>query len=406
MEVIEDLDISGFSTGIERPGLKKALSLIEDGFADTLVIFKIDRLARSIVTFHQVLDRVEAVGGRLVSVSESLDFGTPAGRLVASVLASFAEFESQTISARVKGAQQHLESIGKWRGGRRPFGWTPEPAPDGKGLVLVINEEEASHIRSVVGRVLSGDSLSTIAGDLNLAGVLTSNGKPWRRQTLLKFLRGDRLRHIIGEGDYVLVQKVVASRQKRPEAVLTEKGLLSGPICGRCGNRLRETAKAGRRIYACQQGAPGIGYCGLSASADRLEETVVEKLLGTIGKLEVETPQGELVDNHAEERAELVASLASLEADNYIHGLFRTPDDQERYRSIHALISGQIEDLPAPFVRESDLRVPTGQTFSEVWDEADEEERKVWVDAMLREVLVLPATTTRWNPERVSISFR
>ena len=406
VDIIEDLDISGFHTGMDRPGLSEALSRIEAKEADTLVIYKIDRLARSIVTFHQVLDRVEAVDGRLVSVSEALDFGTPAGRLVASVLASFAEFESQTISSRVKAAQNHLADIGKWRGGRRPFGWNPEPSPDGKGFVLVQNDDEAAVVLEVVDRLLGGESLTAVAGDLNKRGITTVKGSQWQHTTLKRVLMSDPVHRLVGDQRWIELQKAIPDR-RAAAARLEERGLLNGLcVCGRCGHPMQETIKGKHRLYVCNTGSPGIGYCSVSVAAARAEEAAVEKVMAVIGGLEVEEPAGELVDLYAEKRAAINGSIEALEEDRYLRGMFRSDDELERYTALHARLTADLAALPAPHYEETGLNVPTGQIFEQVWEEADLDERRRWLELMLREVEIRPASSTAWNPERVGISFK
>lgn len=410
VDVIEDLDISGYHTGIDRPGLAEALSRIEAGEADTLVIYKIDRLARSIVTFHQVLDRVESVGGRLVSVSEALDFGTPAGRLVASVLASFAEFESQTISSRVKAAQRHLGEVGKWRGGRRPYGWRPEEAPDGKGLVLVPEEAEAEILREIVERALSGEALTAVAGDLNDRNVPTANEKPWRRQTLGQVLKNQRLRGIVGDPAWIELQKVLGQRTPVMKNATHKRRLLTNLIeCGACGARMYEGSRGNYRTYYCRSGAPGEGYCSVAASADRVDETVEEKFLKVVGTMPIETGQGELVDDHAEQRASLAASIDDLETDRYIHRLFTTEEELDRYREIYARLTTELSELPEPRRIETGLTAPTGATYAEMWAELDDEQKAKWLEQALERVVIrrskTPSPGRSWDSDRVEIFF-
>jgi site-specific DNA recombinase len=412
----EDLDVSGFKTGIDRPALLRAIERIERREADTLVVWRLDRLARSIVTFHEVLRRVEAAGGRLVSISESLDFSTPAGRMVASVLASFAEFESASISSRVKAAQDHLRSIGKWRGGRRPFGWRPEPAPDGKGHVLRLDPDEAPHLLEAARRVLAGDSPWSIATDMNRAGVKTAQGEEWTNATVRQMLGRpgvygrDGEEPLLTKADWIEAQKALRSRPAPARAVASRTALLPKVQCGKCGSRMGMTTKRGGAskkrylLYVCTNSRPG-AVCGLSASADRVEETAVEKLLAIIGPLPVFTPADEVVDTAAEERAEIEAALERLEEDRYIGNLFNGEDGTERYRKLYASLTGKLESLPRPTVQHTETTIPLGITFNEAWEKTTSfEERQELLEAMPLTVVVQPGQIgRRFNPDRVEI---
>lgn len=163
--VEEDIDVSGFSKGLDRPGLQRILTRLAD--FDVIVFFKIDRLARSTVDFAEIMRLSEAQGVALASASEPLDLTSSMGRAMAKVIAVFAELESDTIGMRVSSAHEHLRREGRYTGGRVPYGYRVVPNPDGAGKVLEVNPEEAKTIHAIVDRVLANDSLMTIAADLS-----------------------------------------------------------------------------------------------------------------------------------------------------------------------------------------------------------------------------------------------
>ena len=163
--VEEDIDVSGFSRGLDRPGLQRILTRLAE--LDVIVFFKIDRLARSTVDFAEIMRLAEHQGVALASATEPLDLTSSMGRAMAKVIAVFAELESDTIGMRVSSAHEHLRREGRWTGGRVPYGYKVADNPDGPGRVLVVNQDEAKTVHMIVERVLSKDSLMQIAVDLS-----------------------------------------------------------------------------------------------------------------------------------------------------------------------------------------------------------------------------------------------
>lgn len=170
-DVFEDVDVSGF-TDVARPG-RDALMADLDLF-DYVVVYRLDRLARSVADSVAIMKRCEASGAALVSVTEALDMSSPAGKAMAQVIAVFAELESATISARVVASQRRLTELGRWRGGRRPYGYRPIDNPDGPGKILVVDQAEAEVVRRMAKAVLRGESLNAIMRWLNEDGVPTA----------------------------------------------------------------------------------------------------------------------------------------------------------------------------------------------------------------------------------------
>ncbi len=148
MAVEEDIDVSGFSRGLDRPGLRRILTRLAD--FEVIVFFKIDRLARSTVDFAEIMKLSEAQGVALASATEPLDLTSSVGRAMAKVIAVFAELESDMIGMRVSSAHEHLRREGRYTGGRVPYGYRVAPNPNGAGKVLEVNAEEAKTVHMIV----------------------------------------------------------------------------------------------------------------------------------------------------------------------------------------------------------------------------------------------------------------
>jgi site-specific DNA recombinase len=419
VNVFEDLDISGTGSLSQRPGMAQALRALESGAASHLIALKIDRVARSIVTFSEIVRRVDDAGGSLVLVAEQIDFSTAAGRMVGNVLASFAQFESETIGARVASAKKHLKEQGKWSGGRRPFGWVPEPHPSGKGFVLKLDPVEGPLLREITDRAIAGEGMTPIAADLNRRGIKTALGREWVGETVRKALTkgamygGSGEEQLMTEAQYGALQAKI-SRGKASRAHYDHsRHLLSREVarCGICGGvMIPATIEKGRRIYRCaSRPAPGMKGHFLTASQPQVDEAVEEFLLSSIGRIPLEiAPEDEFFDPVADERAMIEESMRSLEEDRYVRGLFSGPKGSERFERIYTDLEARRNGLPElQRISPEVPAFPTGARFGEAWEGADIATRSVWLESMLDHVRIAPGVGgKRFDRERLRIQWK
>ncbi|MEM1389733.1 MAG: recombinase family protein [Pseudomonadota bacterium] len=135
-------DDGGVSGGtLERPGLKQLLADIAAGHIDMVVVYKIDRLTRSLTDFAKLIDRLDQAGASFVSVTQQFNTSTSMGRLTLNVLLSFAQFEREVTAERIRDKIAASKKKGMWMGGPLPLGY--DKGPGG----LVINESEAASVR-------------------------------------------------------------------------------------------------------------------------------------------------------------------------------------------------------------------------------------------------------------------
>ncbi len=177
LDVIEDAGVSAKS--LQRPGLVRLLALVESRAVDTVIVAKLDRLTRSVRDLADLLDTFAKHGVSLVSVAESLDTGTAAGRLVLNVMASVSQWEREAIGERTRDAMAHIKANGQ-RVGTVPFGF--QLAPD--GVTLVPNLEEQRAKRLLDDLRAKGYTLRQIADELNRQGYRTRRGSAWQIRTV------------------------------------------------------------------------------------------------------------------------------------------------------------------------------------------------------------------------------
>ena len=151
----------GFSGGtMERPALKALLADIAAGLIDTVVVYKVDRLTRSLTDFARIVDVFDQAKVSFVSVTQSFNTTTSMGRLTLNMLLSFAQFEREVTGERIRDKIAASKAKGMWMGGRPPLGYTVE---DRK---LVIVPEEAEQVREIFRRYLALGSVYDLVQDL------------------------------------------------------------------------------------------------------------------------------------------------------------------------------------------------------------------------------------------------
>ena len=184
-------DDGGYSGGtLERPALKRLLADIEQGLIDVVVLYKIDRLSRSLMDFAKLVETMEAHGVTFVSVTQSFSTTTSMGRLTLNVLLSFAQYEREIIGERIRDKVAASKARGMWMGGKVPLGY------DVANRKLVVNAEEAPRVRRVFALfVETGSGVETVRR-LQAEGVTTKSGRLLTKGDVYKALN---LRTYIGE---------------------------------------------------------------------------------------------------------------------------------------------------------------------------------------------------------------
>lgn len=141
-------DDGGISGGtLDRPGLQRLLADIDAGLVQMVVVYKIDRLTRSLADFAKLVERFDAAGCSFVSVTQAFNTASSMGRLTLNVLLSFAQFEREVTAERIRDKIAASKKKGLWMGGVPPLGYDPHPDPKTRGLV--VNVEEAETVRDV-----------------------------------------------------------------------------------------------------------------------------------------------------------------------------------------------------------------------------------------------------------------
>ena len=262
-ELTELYDDGGFSGGsMERPGLKALLVDVQAGRVDVIVVYKVDRLTRSLVDFAKMVDVFDGAGVSFVSVTQAFNTTSSMGRLTLNVLLSFAQFEREVTAERIRDKVAASKRKGMWMGGAIPFGF------DVENKALVVNAGEAAAIRTIFAEYLAFGSVRQLSAQLDGLGVVSkqrtnrhgrvSGGASFSRGALYNILRNPiyigKVRHkeelyeglhdaIIDNVTWQLVQAQLADHggKKIGSVRRPVKRLLDGVLFDSKGRAMRTT---------------------------------------------------------------------------------------------------------------------------------------------------------------------
>jgi len=295
-------DDGGFSGGsTDRPALQRLLADIRAQKITVIVVYKVDRLTRSLADFAKLVELFDAHKVSFVSVTQQFNTTTSMGRLTLNVLLSFAQFEREVTSERIRDKIGASKRKGLWVGGVVPLGY------HAKDRKITVVEDEAKSVRHIFRRYLELKSLNLLMADLRRTGVTTkvrplSNGRtiggiPFTRGPLAALLRN---RFYIGEVTYrgeifageqpaivdrklfdAVQTKLDQQRVSHNKARYQSGALLTGRIFDECGNRMTPTyaVKNGVR-YRYYISAPLVqGQPENAAPINRVPAAPIEKLI-------------------------------------------------------------------------------------------------------------------------------
>jgi site-specific DNA recombinase len=329
-------DDGGFTgANTERPALQRLLDDVERGAIDLVVVYKVDRLSRSLLDFARLMERFDKHGVSFVSVTQNFDTSSSMGRLVLNILLSFAQFERELISERTRDKIQAARRRGRWTGGQVSLGYRIEP--EGRGLTVL--PEEAEVVRLIFDLYLKTHSIGFITERLHELGLATKRhvsqkgktrgGRRWNKGAVYQVLRNPLYVGKVRGADGTLhpgqhepivsleVFEQVAecmSRRTTGRLRVNRKAeyLLTGLLrCGPCDCAMtssRGTSHTGKqyRYYRCVRQQEDGGHCptGMLPVAD-IEEAVIAQVKEVAARGEV---RQRILDHFLSDRGALTAA--------------------------------------------------------------------------------------------------
>ena len=305
-------DDGGFSGGtLERPAMQRLLADVAAGKVDCVVVYKVDRLSRSLLDFARVMQTFDRYGVSFVSVTQQFNTTHSMGRLTLNILLSFAQFEREIISERTRDKIAAARRKGKFSGGKPLLGYDIVSSP--AGAKLVVNEDEAAIVRGIFDLYLEHEALIPVVRELAQRGWCNKRwttrrgevrgGRAFDKTTLYKLLTNRTYTGVVNYGGEVYPGEhraiVPLELFERVRAVLGRNGktagaavrnrygaLLKGLLhcsCCRCSMVHTYSVKAGGkryRYYVCLAAQKkGWDTCpGKSVPAGEIERFVVEQI--------------------------------------------------------------------------------------------------------------------------------
>jgi site-specific DNA recombinase len=310
-------DDGGYSGGTtKRPALQRLLVDIESNKIDCVVVYKIDRLSRSLVDFTKMVDLFDQHNVTFVSITQSFNTTSSMGRLTLNILLSFAQFEREILQERIKDKFAASRKRGMWMGGHPPLGY------DIQSRALIVNKSEAAHIRYIFQQYAECGSITQVLQDLADRGISNKTwttdagklrqGKQFNKTSLNRVLRnrvyiGEAVHHdksypgqhkaIIEIELWDCVQETI-TLNNRPNSTIP-RGQALAPLtglvrCSHCESAMTptHTRKKGQiqyRYYSCSRARKEVGSnCPLpNVPAGDLERLVLDQVKKLITSPEI-----------------------------------------------------------------------------------------------------------------------
>lgn len=263
-------DDGGFSGGtLDRPAMQRLLQDAKDGKFDVIVVYKIDRLSRSICDFAELSKILDEYNVSFVSVTQEINTSTSSGRMMLNILMTFAQYEREVIAERIRDKMSATRKRGQWIGGSVPFGYIVENKrliPDSKNIQIV---------SAIFNRYLQVEETAIIARELNASDIKPKNGNVWTPKMIYTILRNPTyIGEVLYKGEiYKGEQEAIVEKElwDKVQVVIKEKGTiikngggtkrnvpLKGIVrCGICGGAMSPTYtnKGNKRYcyYVCEK---------------------------------------------------------------------------------------------------------------------------------------------------------
>jgi site-specific DNA recombinase len=406
-----DNDLSAFN-GKLRPGFEAMLTAMAKREFGALICWHPDRLYRSLKDLQRLIETAQPAGVSIKTVQGGdIDLSNATGRMLATVVGSVSQMESEHKSERHVRAYMQKAEAGTWQTSNRPFGYTMTGVP---------LEPEATMIRTAVADVLSGKSIRSVATDWNAAGVTTTRGTAWSGPRVRRVLMNPRYAalkvhqdKVVGPGDWKPIidenthRGLVAflSDESRKSRVSWERRFIGAGVflCGQCGAPMRTAyPNGGKRVYVCsasnhvaRQAAPVDAYVEFHVF-EMLTGSDIHRRIGAVNSIDAEALHSS--------RAALGARLEALA------GMFASGDiDAAQLRRGTTDLRTELAGVDA-VLAEATATSPTARlleaasSVEEAWEACSPDLRgKIISELLTVRVLKAPRGSKGFHPEYIDI---
>ena len=431
----EHYDDGGFTgANMDRPALQKLLQDVRDGLVDCVMVYKVDRLTRSLLDFARIMEVLDKHGVNFVSVTQQFNTTSSLGRLTLNILLSFAQFEREMIAERTKDKMSAARRKGRWVGGIPMLGYDLSE----RGGALVVNEEEAARVRAIFALYLEHGSLMPVVEELNRRGWRMkewttrkgrlAGGGPFAKNRLYNLLTNmvyvGKIEYggQIYEGEHQAIvdadvwQRVqdrlryngrTGGRQVRNKYGAVLKGILRCASCdaGMVHTYTQKTPNKLYRYYVCVNAHQrGYNQCPTrSVSAPAIEQAVIGQIRniasnpGVVDRVVESLGEQRVADIESLEREKRLIERELERLSQELAGLVRTggklavdrmAEVQERASALERKlreVRDQLAEWEGQTVDVADVR-KTLREFDRIWAEMTPREQEKFVKTLVEQV--------------------
>ncbi len=409
-----DEGISGRST--KRPQFQKLMNDIESELIDVLLVYRLDRLTRSVRDLHNILDFLDSHKCTFRSATEIYDTATAMGRMFITIVAAIAEWESANLGERVRMGQIEKARQGKWAA-QPPYGFNKD-----ENHQLHIDEYEIKGVKLMVQKVREGLSFRQLSIYMGSTEYKPKRGYKWHIRTLLDLMHNPVLygamrwkddlyegthEGIMSKKEFDQLQKIITSRQNYKKREISSTFIYQMKIvCPDCGNRCtserttwkRKTDKVTevRNNYRCQ-------VCALNKpneAAFRVREiALTDALLNYMQAVSVAAPTAPIKVENDDPSIEIKKEIKRIESqrekyqrawasDLITDEEFKSRMDDSRLR--YSELQSQLEQTDTPVKSENDLIAlkKTAHQFKDNFPELNDEEKRAFVQMFIESIQI------------------
>lgn len=284
---------------MNRPQLQRMLKDIRNGLVDCVLVYRLDRLTRSVLDLYKMLEIFEQYECKFKSATEVYDTTTAMGRMFITIVAALAQWERENMGERIAFGFSEKARQGKWPMNFAPLGYDLNKEES----KLYINHSEAKIVRYIFDLYIGGLGMNTVAKRLNKEKIYTKANNPWSDNTVMKILRSHPVRGavkwndmiienthepIIDKDTWELAQQLISERARKPPRAVSSRYIFSSklkcPSCGKnmTGNYTKWKNKDGSEMehlyYRCRDRLSGFCDYRKSVSEAKVERAFINYL--------------------------------------------------------------------------------------------------------------------------------
>jgi site-specific DNA recombinase len=434
-EIVNFYVDEGYSAkNMDRPELKRMLKHIQEGIIECVLVYRLDRLTRSVLDLYKLLELFEKHNCKFKSATEVYDTTTAMGRMFITIVAALAQWERENLGERVRMGMQEKARQGKWVPNQAPYGYDIDLEND----KLKINTFEASVVRRIFDLYLSGMGTAKIAAALNQEGIKTKNNTNWHPFSIRYILRNplyagkirwnvrvnsdqyfevktEAVPAIITEETFMKTQKMLDSRRKKHPRAATSEFIFSGVArCARCGGALAGKYNGQKKkFYSCLNRR--VGTCDMPAFK---EEYLEERFLEYLSRIDFREEAAayatiEETNEHEREIREIEKELEAIEKRRkkwqyaWVNEMISDNEFMERMdeeRKKEELLKEQLQSLSP--VHSHDMHdIDVLSILSDIkttWKDMNALEKKAYIGFIVKQIVV-DKVEQKKGPESVEI---